>query len=79
MLKAEAWPLLRDVPHWQAEARVFRALARRRFVRSMLQRMDLGSIYSDAVRGLPDTIDSAAPLPVPDICPVTLDELLGEP
>jgi hypothetical protein len=79
MLKAEAWPLLRDVPHWQAEARVFRALARRRFVRSMRQRMDLGSIYSDAVRGLPDTIDGAAPLPVPDICPVTLDELLGEP
>ena len=79
MLKAEVWPLLRDVPHWQAEARVFRALARRRFVRSMRQRMDLGSIYSDAVRGLPDTIDRAAPLPVPDICLVTLDELLGEP
>jgi hypothetical protein len=23
MLKAEAWPLARDVPHWQAEARRF--------------------------------------------------------
>src|ERR1700719_3921008 len=41
MLKAEAWPLARDVPHWQAEARVFRSQARRRFVPSMRQRVDL--------------------------------------
>src|SRR5471030_1934285 len=25
MLKAEAWPLSREVPHWQAEARLFRS------------------------------------------------------
>jgi Domain of unknown function DUF29 len=79
MLKAEAWPLSRDVPHWQAEAWVFRALARRRFVPSMRQRIDLTSIYADALRGLPDTIDGETPLPVPDICPVTLDELLSQP
>ena len=76
-LKAEAWPLSRDVPHWQAEARVFRAQARRRFVPSMRQRIDFAGIYADAVRGLPDTIDGQAPLPVPDVCPVTLDELLS--
>ena len=78
MLKAEAWPLSRDVPHWQAEARVFRAQARRRFVPSMRQMIDLAGIYADALRGLPDTIDGEAPLPVPDVCPVTLDELLSE-
>jgi Domain of unknown function DUF29 len=77
MLKAEARPLSRDVPHLQAEARVFRAQARRRFVPSMRQRIDLASIYADALRGLPDTIDREAPLPVPDVCPVTLDELLS--
>jgi hypothetical protein len=79
MLKAEAWPLARDLPHWQAEARVFRAQARRRFVPSMRQRLDLAGIYSDALRGLPDTIDGTPPLPLPDVCPVTLDDLLGEP
>jgi Domain of unknown function DUF29 len=78
MLKAEAWPLSRDVPHWQAEARVFRSQARRRFVPSMRQRVDLAGIYIDALRGMPDTIDGTPPLPVPETCPVTLDELLGE-
>jgi hypothetical protein len=29
--------------------------------------------------GMPATIDCQPPLPVPDLCPVTLDELLGEP
>jgi Domain of unknown function DUF29 len=78
MLKAEAWPLSRDIPHWQAEARVFRSQARRRFVPSMRQRVDLAGIYIDALRGLPETIDGQPPLPVPETCPATLDELLGE-
>ncbi len=78
ILKAEAWPLSRDVPHWKAEARVFRAQARRRFVPSMRQRIDLAGIFADALRGLPETIDGQAPLPVPDVCPVTLDELLSD-
>lgn len=78
MLKAEAWPLARDVPHWQAEARVFRSQARRRFVPSMRQRVDLAGIYNDALRGLPDTIDGTPPLPVPETCPATLEELLAE-
>jgi hypothetical protein len=78
MLKASAWPLSQEVPHWQAEARVFCAQVRRRFVPSMRQRIDLAGIYSDALRGLPDTIDGQAPLPVPDTCPITLDELLAD-
>jgi len=78
MLKAEAWPLSAAVPHWQAEARVFRADARRRFVPSMRQRIVLASIYRDALRGLPDTIEGQPPLPLPPMCQVTLDEMLGE-
>jgi len=77
MLRAEAWPLARDVPCRQAEARMFRAQARRRFVPSMRQRIDLAGIYADALRGLPETMDGVQPLPVPNVCPVTLDELLS--
>jgi hypothetical protein len=78
MLKAAAWPLSRDVPHCEAEARVFRANAADRFAPSMRQRIDLARIYRRALRGLPETIDDQAPLPVPETCPVTLDELLAE-
>jgi hypothetical protein len=78
MLKAAAWPQSAAVPHWQAEARLFRAQARRRFVPSMRERIDLASLYRDAVRGLPDAIDGQAPLPVPETVVATLDELLAE-
>jgi hypothetical protein len=77
MLKAEAWPLSREVAHWQAEARRFRVDAADRFAPSMRQRLDLARLYSQAVRLMPDTIDGTPPLPVADTCPVTLDALLG--
>ena len=76
-LKAEAWPLSRDVPHWRGEARGFRAQARRRYRPSMRRKFDLAGLYADALSALPDTIDGQPPLPVPPACPVTLDELLG--
>ena len=76
-LKAEAWPLSRDVPHWQGEARGFRAQARRKYRPSMRQKIDLAGLYADALAGLPETLDGQPPLPVPPACPVTLDELLG--
>ncbi|HEY3846461.1 MAG TPA: DUF29 family protein [Acetobacteraceae bacterium] len=77
MLKAEAWPVSRDTPGWRADARLFRRQARRRFVPSMLQRIDLAGLYADALAGLPDTMDGQPPLPVASVCPVTLDELLN--
>ena len=40
MLKADAWPLSREVPGWQAEARRFRDDAAARFSPSMRQRID---------------------------------------
>jgi hypothetical protein len=78
MLKAEAWPLSSEVPHWQSEARVFRADAARRFVPSMRQRIDLDHIYRQALRAIPETVDGVPPLPVPTTCPVKLDELLND-
>jgi Domain of unknown function DUF29 len=79
MLKAEGWPTSRDAPSWRADAIDFRRQARRRFVPSMRRKIDIAALYADALAALPKTIDGLAPLPVPDICPVTLDELLSEP
>lgn len=78
MLKAEAWPLSREAPHWRAEAQRFRGDSASRFVPSMRQRIDLGRLYRRALRAMPETIDDQPPLPVPPECPVTLDELLTE-
>jgi hypothetical protein len=78
MLKAEAWPLSQNVPHWQAEARGFRAQARRKYRPSMAQKIDLSGLYADALYALPDTMDGQSPLPVQSTCPVTLDEMLAD-
>lgn len=77
MLKAEAWPLSEAVPHWHAEARGFRAQARRKYRPSMAQKIDVPGLYADALYAMPETIDGQAPLPVATVCPVTLDELLA--
>lgn len=79
MLKAKSWPSARDVPNWQADARLFHRQARRRFVPSMRQRIDLAALYADALAGLPETMDGQPPLPVEGIHRMTLDELLAEP
>jgi hypothetical protein len=77
-LKAEAWPLSRDAPHWRAEARLHRDQARDRFTPSMAQRIDVAKLYRQARRGMPDTIDGTLPLPVPAACPVTLEAMLSD-
>lgn len=78
ILKAEAWPLSRDAPTWRADAIDFRLQARRRFMPSMRQKIDVASLYADALKATPETIDGQPALPVPETCPVTLDELLTE-
>jgi predicted lipoprotein len=77
-LKAEAWPLSREVPHWRSEARVARINAADAYAPSMRQRIDIAGLYAKALRALPDTIDGQPPLPVPGVCSVTLDELLSD-
>ena len=78
MLKCEAWPLSRDAPAWRADAIDFRRQARRRFVPSMRQKIDLAALYADALAATPEAMNGQPPLPVPQICPMTLDELLGD-
>jgi hypothetical protein len=77
-LKAEAWPLSREVPHWRSEARVARGNAADEFAESMRQWIDVAKLYTRAIRALPETVDGVPPLPVPEVCPVTLDELLSD-
>ena len=78
-LKAEAWPLSREVPHWRAKARGQHDDARRHFSASMAQRIDVTQLYREALHRMPDTMDGQPPLPVPPTCPVTLTELLAAP
>ena len=76
-LKCEAWPDAPNVPHWRAEARGFRGDAARSYTPSMRQRIDLARLYRDALGRLPELMDGQPPLPVPQDCPATLDEMLG--
>jgi hypothetical protein len=78
MLEAEAWPLSVAVPGRQAEARLSRRQARRHYTPGMRQKINVADLYADALAAMPETIDGVPPLPVPDACPVTLDELLGD-
>ena len=78
MLKAEAWPLSRDAPGWRADAIDFRGQAAACFESGMRQKINLALLYRRALRAMPETIDGQPPLPVPQTCPVTLDELLND-
>lgn len=78
MLKAEAWPLSPEVPHWRAGARRFRDDAAEAFSLWIRDRIDVPALYVKALRATPATIDGHPPLPMPETCPVTLDELLGD-
>ena len=77
MLKLEAWPLSHGAPSWREDADVSLREARRRVTPGMRPRIDIAALYREALAGMPETIDGLAPLPVSDVCPVTLDELLG--
>lgn len=80
-LKAEAWPLARDVPAWRGDARGFRAQARRKYCQywpSMRQKIDLAGLYADALEALPDKNDGQPPGLVTRVCPVgSIEELFA--
>jgi hypothetical protein len=78
-LKARAWPDASYVPHWRIEERAFRRQAARQYAPSMRRKIDLPALYADALDRIPPDIDGKPPLPLPQACPVTLDELLRAP
>ncbi|MBN9559676.1 MAG: DUF29 domain-containing protein [Alphaproteobacteria bacterium] len=77
-LKIMASPDSPEVPHWQEEAVIFQMDAARAYQPAMKQRLDLAWIYRRARHRFPTQMDGQPPLPLPEICPVTLDELLSE-
>ncbi len=82
-LKACAWPHSQNVPHWRAEARVFRSNARRRFTPSMRPKVDVPGLFQEALEGLPKTMDGYPPFQEGLVLaaaarPTTLDEALRE-
>ena len=77
-LKARAWPEARDVPHWRGEVRLQRGQATRRYTPSMRQQIEAADLYRLAFRALPDSMDGQPPAALPEACPWSLDELLGE-
>jgi hypothetical protein len=44
----------------------------------MRQRIDVAGLYADALAATPETIDGQQPLPMPEVCTVTLDDLLSD-
>ncbi len=78
-LKAMAWPLSSEAPHWQAEARGFWRQARRQLTPSMRQRIDLADLHADALDRLPSMTGGVGPMPVPATCWASHDDLLKSP
>lgn len=79
-LKILAWPQSRDIEHWNNEAIEFRAQASLAFLPVMYRRIDVNRLYAKALRVLrASMIDGQPPLPVPEVCNTTLDELLSDP
>ena len=82
-LKAAAWPLV--VAQCAALAgggppcafRQQAVAARVSRTVDAAKRIDLADIYRRALNALPETVNGRPPLPVPQTCPVTLEELLG--
>lgn len=79
-LKAEVWPLARDVPHWRSEAKRERLDAAEAYAPSMRQKIDLASLYAKALRIMPEQYDGQPPLPPRTECPfASVDELFADP
>jgi hypothetical protein len=80
LLKLQVWPGLDACRHWRSEIVVFQSGAEDRFAPSMRQRIDLAKIYARARKQVDLLRFGADPgLASPEVCPVTLDRLLGTP
>jgi hypothetical protein len=75
LLKLYAWPDSQSCAHWRGEIVAFQNNANRRFAPSMRQRIDIGTLYAEAVRQLQATDPDSQ---FPDENPFVLDQLLGE-
>ena len=80
LLKVHCWPQNPSVGQWRAEIIYFQAEAAQRFAASMRKRIDLKRLYHSAREQIAAaSYDGREPLPSPEICPFSLDQLLNEP
>ena len=78
LLKLHAWPGSQSAGQWRAEAGVFLDDAGQRFTPSMRQRVGLEALFAKALRRAREAADDAGvPRPLPDACPLGLDEMLA--
>ncbi len=78
ILKLGAWPNSLARSHWFEEAATFLLDARRAYTPSMRQRIDIASLYHDALAVVLLVTDDSGPRAgLPEVCPFTLDDLLG--
>lgn len=70
--------LLNEAVDWRGEVLAFLGAARRHFAPSMRQRVDILDLYAGALRQARVATDrSGLPRPLPEICPIGLDELFA--
>ncbi len=79
LLKLHGWPAADAAAHWRGETIGFLAGARRRYVPSMRQRIELEEIYADALQQVRGgaSLDQP-PRTLPESCPFSLDDLLAK-
>ncbi len=77
LLKIYGWPDSSAVGHWRGEIAAFQTDASSRFAPSIRQNIDVAILFGDALRQLRRvTYDGLPPLPLPAVCPFSLDQLL---
>jgi len=80
-MKLIAWPDSTAANVWREEVWARRFEAAKAYAPSMRRKIDIAEIYARALREfrkMPAMIDGTSPLPVPETCARTLEELLGE-
>ena len=78
LLKLRAWPGSPAAAHWRGEVVGFLDDARDRFTPSMRQRMDVESLYRDALRRVRSEVENAPEVAaLPEACLFTLDVLVA--
>ena len=79
LLKAAAWPDAADAPAWRREAGVFLRDALADWTPSMERHLDVQRIYDQARRNVLGLAYRAGlPSPTPELCPLSLPDLLPQ-
>jgi hypothetical protein len=79
VLKAAAWPHAADAPAWRHESGVFLRDARADWTPSMDRHLDVHRIYDQARRNvLGLAYREGSPIPTPELCPLSLPDLLPQ-